>query len=209
MYKYELEKHIRIDNVANDSKDIMKYHLNMHEVHELLAELFNISDGEQYFRCRNNILFVENLYSEYYKLTVQADIEINKERVQEKGFKIVKEEEIKSVEDYVHFRLRVSPYRRRENDPSKKRFYIHEKEERVKWLTNKLSHNGECSEIELEEKEVYVTKLSKKNNVGTVLYGIDYEGSCKVEDKDRFLAIMNKGIGSGKNYGFGLLEVVE
>lgn len=217
MYKYVLEKRVKTEDLHDMNKisetlnDITKYSSNMHEIHTLLAILFAIPDGEAHFRCNHNILFVQHMYPDSYQLKVQADIAINKEVVAKKGFDIVSETNIESIDigNEIKFNIIVSPYKGREGESNHIRYFIRDAKERLDWLTNKLTHNGECSNLRLVETGNYVTLLDKHrgNEKQTTLYGREYSGSCNVEDKNKFFRLVQKGIGPCKNYGFGLLDV--
>ena len=213
MYKYVLDKLVREDTFSEDLDAIKKYHDNACEVHHLLAELFNIRNGEVDYRQKNNILYRESLRREgtsfVYSLVVQSDIPISETETKKYGFEIVSENkeienDLKEDALYKVF-LRVSPYQKADN----KKVFIREKKDREGWVKNKLSHCGECEIIMLNETDMYKTSMQKEKQEGFIINGREYNALVKLKDKDAFAQIMNKGIGPCKCYGYGLVEVEE
>lgn len=94
------------------------------------------------------------------------------------------------------------------NETGKKRL-IRGTQERIAWLTNKLTYNNECKIISIDECEEVCVNIehTDKSKGCTQIWGYTYEAVIEVLDKEGLLKVINSGIGAEKCYGFGLVEV--
>ena len=206
MYLYKLEKTISNNYTMKDIHSLNGLMTNADNIHHLLGKLFNISNEENW-RTKYNILYKTDTESTF-KLIIQSDVQIDKKLVEQNGFKLLSENEVTIKDNQkLTLRLTVSPFRKDGGQKTKR--IIKTTEERIAWLKNKLTHNGECitNEInELGQTMIYMEHPDKLKGA-TMLYGYRYEINLTVKDKEGFLKLVQTGIGPQKNYGFGLLEV--
>ena len=89
-----------------------------------------------------------------------------------------------------------------------KKHYIHDEEKRIEWLKKQFKKNG-MNLLAVRESGKENLTVSSKVNVKTggsvKLSTWDYEGVFGVEDKDAFINGCEKGIGSQKAYGCGMI----
>lgn len=119
------------------------------------------------------------------------------------------------------FRLRANPTRRlgkaAGNDKSK-RVGIYKEEEQRKWLREKLEGNEHRqstggfhlldAQISREEKFENPNAINRAEQSHDLkLFAVQFDGVLKVIDKDRAIGTIERGIGSAKGFGFGLLSI--
>lgn len=206
MYGYVIEKQIGID-MLTDLGHITSLVENANNVHHLLSSLFGVKDVEGW-RSKHNILYYVEFKSGY-RLHIKSDKEIDKKEVAANNFKILSEFEYDFKDgDIIDVSILVSPFRK--NDGENKRTYIQEKSDRIDWLRYKLERSkGVCEIIDIKEGEKYKTYMCHdvKAKGETMLVGINYSMKVKVHDAAALKDIMCAGVGSEKNYGFGLARV--
>lgn len=182
-----------------------KLSTNAHEVHKLLAKFFDADTPN--WRQLNNVLYHSKVLPNTIKLVIKSDTDINEEAVVLNGFELICKYNIKDklVGKTVSLETTVYPCTR---DGKKKRL-IRGTQERIAWLTNKLTHNDECKIISIDECEEICKSFehSDKAKGGSQIWGYTYEIIAEVLDKDGLLKVINRGIGAEKCYGFGLVEV--
>jgi len=128
------------------------------------------------------------------------------------------------------FRLRANPTKKKSQKsdrlaggPNKngKRIPLIRDETLIAWLARKGQDGGFALETVRVSKDVPDARASPEGNItgkkpskgaagstATLTFrSILFEGHLRVTDRDRFLATLQSGIGSGKAYGFGLLSV--
>ena len=110
------------------------------------------------------------------------------------------------------FRLAANPTKRLksavENEPGK-RVSLYRPEEQQVWLLRKAQQNG------FSVLSMQVTNLSnqlafkqcKGKRMKITLHGVRFDGVLCVEQPDLFTLALEKGIGSAKGFGFGLLSL--
>jgi CRISPR system Cascade subunit CasE len=108
------------------------------------------------------------------------------------------------------FRLRANPtVKRRFNEKDHKRVGIYREEEQIEWLKRKGEQGG---------FRLLSARTSDQNDVkGTIrrdgqkhplkLAAVQFDGLLQVTDSDRLRETVQRGIGSGKGLGFGLLSL--
>lgn len=122
------------------------------------------------------------------------------------------------------FRLQANPSKRdktkfdAEKPKQRKRFALFRDEDRIDWL----KRQGERTGFRLAKTEVSPTKTienagsveenrlifsKEKTSPKITLGAVVFEGVLQVTDSPKFKEALQKGIGSGKAYGFGLLSV--
>ncbi|NUN15271.1 MAG: type I-E CRISPR-associated protein Cas6/Cse3/CasE [Myxococcales bacterium] len=124
----------------------------------------------------------------------------------------------------IPFRLRANPTRKvpsglRPGRVSKHpaREFLKTEMDRFQWLQRQAENAGfslkrnELDEWMVVEHQDGWQRGFSKNDHGehqqVQQKGVVYEGILQVEDKERFIVAIRKGIGPGKSYGFGLLTL--
>ena len=122
------------------------------------------------------------------------------------------------------FRLQANPSKRdkskfdAEKPKQRKRFALFRDEERINWLKQQGERTGfrlanikvspartieNAASVEEGNLIFRKEKASPKITIGSVVF----EGILQITDIEKFREALQKGIGSGKAYGFGLLSV--
>lgn len=83
------------------------------------------------------------------------------------------------------------------NENGKKRL-IRGTQERIAWLTNKLTYNNECKIISIDECEEICMNFehSDKSKGSSQIWGYTYEIVADVLDKEGLLKVINRSIKS-------------
>ncbi|MBT9142850.1 MAG: CRISPR-associated endoribonuclease Cse3 [Dehalococcoidia bacterium] len=104
----------------------------------------------------------------------------------------------------LYFRLRANPTVKRDG----KRLGLLREEEQSAWLRRK-GENGGFSVLSYTVIPEGMLRDNKRESGVTILslLSVRFEGVLRVEQPDAFLATIEKGVGSGKGLGFGLLSV--
>lgn len=109
-------------------------------------------------------------------------------------------------QEFYGFQVQMNPVKC--DNETKKKIAIRGKENLIKWFSEKSSSFGfEIIEDSLSVSDTNVLKFSKKGK-NVVLGKALFTGRLKVTDKERFRKSVEEGIGKGKAFGFGLLQVV-
>lgn len=179
---------------------------NAHEVHKLLAKFFNADVPN--WRQLNNVLYHSKRLPNAIKLVIKSDVDIDEEAVVLNGFEVVCKYSIEERLSGSTVMLETTVYPCTRNENGKKRL-IRGTQERIAWLTNKLTHNDECRIVSIDECEEVCINVehTDKSKGCTQIWGYTYEAVVDVQDKEGLLKVINRGIGAEKCYGFGLVEV--
>lgn len=206
LYGYVIEKQIGSDMLA-DLGHITSLVENVNNVHHLLSSLFGVKD-EEGWRSKYNILYYVEFKSGY-RLYIKSDKEIDEKAVAANNFKILSKFDYDfSNGDIVNISLLVAPFRKK--DGESKRTYIDGQNERMNWLKYKLERKeGICEILDIKEGDAYKTYMCHdvKAKGETTLVGLNYDMRVKVKNAAALKETMCAGIGSEKNYGFGLVRV--
>lgn len=109
-------------------------------------------------------------------------------------------------QEFYGFQVQMNPVKC--DNETKKKIAIRGKENLIKWFLEKSSSFGfEIIEDSLSVSDTNVLKFSKKGK-NVVLGKALFTGRLKVTDKELFRKSVEEGIGKGKAFGFGLLQVV-
>lgn len=180
---------------------------NVNNVHHLLSSLFGVKD-EEGWRSKYNILYYVEFRSGY-RIYIKSDKEIDEKEVKANNFKILSKFEYDFKDgDVVNINLLVAPFRKKTGE--NKRTYIDGKDERADWVKYKLeSRDGICKVIDIKEGDMYKTYMCHdvKAKGETTLVGLNYEMKVKVNNAAALKEVICAGVGSEKNYGFGLVRV--
>ena len=91
---------------------------------------------------------------------------------------------------------------------SGKRRYIKSIEERIEWVGRQMEKAGatllKCNELESIETAFFRKETKKLVSQD----GYKYSAILRIEDKNTFKTYLEKGVGSGKAYGFGMIKII-
>ncbi len=106
------------------------------------------------------------------------------------------------------FRLRANPTVKRKfpGETKSKRVGLYREEEQRDWLARKAQEGG-FKVLGVRVTPEGVVGGTTKDRHRLKLLAVRFDGLLQVTDPDRFFATMQKGVGSGKGLGFGLLSV--
>lgn len=111
----------------------------------------------------------------------------------------------------LHFRLQANPTIKRkfEGEQKSKRVGLYREEDQIKWLGRKAEQGGfRLSSVQISNQNRIHGRLKRDDVIYKLqFFAVRFDGLLQVTDPDRFLATMQKGVGSGKGLGFGLLSV--
>lgn len=119
------------------------------------------------------------------------------------------------------FRLRANPTKRlgkAAGDDKGKRVGLYREEEQLEWLRDKLEGNEhrrlaggfrllrrQTSQEEKIENTRAINRADESHDLK--VFAVQFDGVLKVVDKDEAVRTIERGVGSGKGFGFGLLSL--
>lgn len=111
----------------------------------------------------------------------------------------------------LYFRLQANPTVRRKMTDSEvsKRLGLLREEDQTTWLKRKGESGGFSilSCVTTAKEMLEETKAGNGTKHRLSLLSVRFEGVLKVEDREAFLKTIERGIGSAKGFGFGLLSL--
>jgi CRISPR system Cascade subunit CasE len=100
----------------------------------------------------------------------------------------------------VRFRLQANPTVKRDG----KRHAIYKNTDLEGWLVKKTTQSG----FTVDPAHMNIVKLGKKRGKGDKVWNaVQFDGVLTVTDTDLFTQTVQKGVGSAKAFGFGLLSI--
>ncbi len=175
---------------------------NPYKVHQILWNCF--SDGERKFLYRTEL----NPKKWQIYVLSREEPDLNKLKIasieyleyQTKAFNPKLKNEMK-----LKFYLRANPTVKR----SGKRYLLVREEDLIDWINRKSDQHGfkMVSEPLMKNKNKYYS-FKKKGGRMITHGGIDFAGILEITDSDKFIQTLEKGIGSAKAFGFGLLSIM-
>lgn len=159
---------------------------NAHEVHKLLAKFFN-ADAPNW-RQLNNVLYHSKRLPNAIKLVIKSDVDIDEEAVVLNGFEVVCKYSIEERLSGSTVMLETTVYPCTRNENGKKRL-IRGTQERIAWLTNKLTHNDECRIVSIDECEEVCMNVehTDKSKGCTQIWGVHLRSSCRCTGQGRLI----------------------
>lgn len=207
MYYYYVEKNLPSDYNAKDITLLNDLILNEETVHRYIGKLFGVN-GQENWRSTHNILY-KKVPGAICKLLVQSDKEIDLNAAKALSFNVTSLTP-KAIQNGQKVTVNLIAFPAMKVDGSKNRTILRDRQERLDWVIRKLTSNGECQVDllkETESKSVNMAHQDQTKGAG-ILYGYEYEGTLTVKDAKGFNTLIRNGIGTCKNYGFGMLEIV-
>lgn len=205
-YLYTVEKVLSSNYTMNDIKELGELMTNSDNIHHLLGKLFNVNKEENW-RSKYNILYKVDTTTTF-KLIIKSDIPMDKKAASDNNVRILSENEVKIKNGQeLSIKLDVSPFRRVDGQKTKR--IIKTTNERIAWLTNKLTHNNECEIKSISEVSQVMNYMAHPDKAkgASMLTGYRYDIRVVIKDQAGFAELLKKGIGPQKSYGFGLLEI--
>jgi CRISPR system Cascade subunit CasE len=107
------------------------------------------------------------------------------------------------------FRLRANPTVKRTVNGKKKRLGLYREEEQIKWLERKAGWGGYCLlSVRTSGQDIVGGRIRHDDTTHKLrLLSVQFDGLLQVTDTDRLRETVQRGIGSGKGLGFGLLSL--
>jgi CRISPR system Cascade subunit CasE len=108
------------------------------------------------------------------------------------------------------FRLRANPTaRRRLPDGTRKRVGLYREEEQIAWLERKAELGGfRVRSVRTSNQHIVDGRLKRDKEAHKLrLLSVQFDGLLQVTDPDRLRETVQRGVGSGKGMGFGLLSL--
>ena len=88
-----------------------------------------------------------------------------------------------------------------------KRLALYNDDDQVKWISRKAESNG-FTILDMVHTSKEGLKGKKPGQMEFItLHSVLFEGSLRVDDQEKFIDCLGKGIGSGKGFGFGLISI--
>lgn len=105
------------------------------------------------------------------------------------------------------FRLRANPTVKREG----KRQALYKDEDQLTWLTRKSANHGfKILQVSTSQQDKLTSELHGGSGASDLtLFSVRYDGVLQVSDSKVLHESLEKGIGSGKAFGFGLLSLAK
>lgn len=95
-----------------------------------------------------------------------------------------------------------------EGKKNSQRRILRQPQERREWLERKAEQNGFVIHQAREQEQFHVSGKHKSDKGGMMYHdAYHYQGILQITDADAFRQALEKGIGSGKPYGFGMMMV--
>lgn len=105
--------------------------------------------------------------------------------------------------DVYRFQLKANPTMRRNSD--RRRLAIYQEPRLREWIRRKAAENG----FEIVKNSLVVgapiDEFFVKDRKRGKHVSVDFQGALRVLDREAFRAAFNRGIGSAKSFGFGML----
>ena len=88
-----------------------------------------------------------------------------------------------------------------------KRVGMYKDEEQFDWLKRKAEMGGfKINLVGITYREEITARANKNSNAMT-FQGVQFEGVLQIEDPEKFVFVIENGLGSGKPFGFGFLTI--
>lgn len=199
-----------------------------YQMHRTLSKAFG-STREEWEAAR--VLFRSDEVGGEHRLLVQSRTRPDWSRLTVSDGYLAAEPETKELNlsfrqgQLLRFRLRANPTKkvtapsRAREEPHKMRVGLFGDEKQLAWLVRKGEENGFALMelgVDKDGRPIYDCRISGRGNADSRRpgfassirhYGVDFEGTLRVTDREEFLNAVGSGIGSAKGFGFGLLSL--
>ena len=200
MYLIKMEMDRRLPEVRQAVADCQK-------MHRLITGLFGTARQESSILYRTN--FVQGQIHLYLYASQPVAEEVSgRYRITQRD--ITPWMEQLAAGQYLKFDLIASPSKKVsvEGQKNSQRRILRQQSERQIWLEQKAAQSGFtlCQVLELEQ--IHVSGRHSEEKGGAMHHdAYHYQGILQITDAGAFREALQKGIGSGKAYGFGMMMV--
>ncbi len=196
---YSVEKVLPQNYTVSDVIELNELLTNANNVHQMLAKLFAATNAN--WRANAGILYKALPGGRWLVRSKEKPLSLP-------GIKVTEQPEPKIADgEMLVLEVTAAPFKKQGQN---KRTIIANPAARIEWLTNKMSHNNECTVLEINEAAPVNTYMAH-NNIArgvTALTGYIYRLKIKVNSASAVRGLIENGIGPSKSYGFGLIEVI-
>ena len=198
MYLIKVEMARSLPEVRHALADCQK-------MHRLVTGLFDAA------RQDANILYRTNFVADQLHLYLYASIPVTEPAA--KRYRIAQRDLTPWLErlqpgQYLKFDLITSPSKKVSMDGQKnsRRRILREPSERQAWLERKAEQSGFAICQVIEQEQIHVSGKHPADQGGIMHHdAYRYQGVLQITDSEAFRRSLQKGIGSGKAYGFGMM----
>ncbi|EOS60743.1 CRISPR-associated protein cas6/cse3/case, subtype I-e [Firmicutes bacterium M10-2] len=175
--------------------------------------------SDEIYERKKSLWRIDEVYGKKYLLILSKDPFKDPKKLEDQFGSTNKKLETKDFDVFLnklenggewHFHLKANPVYR-EIDPKKKNHpyrQCYSAEKQVEWLEKRSDTNGfKIIEVMPVKKENIRFKKSDKNTV--TMISVTFEGTLKVIDKEKFINILENGLGHGKAYGMGMMSIAK
>lgn len=196
------------------NRQVMAEIANRYELHRTLLSQFKSMDRNEIGLLHR----IEPIEKDVYQpiiLLVQTQIEPSWEGLSKRGL-LTRPVEIKTFEGFFetgkqfYFRLLANPtVRKAKGDWAGKRVELRTPEEISSWLRRKGESGGfKILNMQFSNLGKITSVKSEAGKKQTIQHqAVLYEGVLEVGEAEKFKATLEKGVGSAKGFGFGLLSL--
>ena len=208
MYLSKIILDVRHPSVRQALRDVNDMHRN-------LMSGFDIQPGQNQVRAEKHILFRVVYRRDQVFMLVSSSEKPDVKALSARGFYTDETmiREISALRERfktgrcLRFELLASPCRKVSgNGNNSRRNFLRTTQERADWL----QHRGEMGGFEIiqtEEIGGYVDVCGRRNGVEIKKTAVLYSGLLRITDEDAFWVTFTEGIGPGKAYGLGMLNL--
>lgn len=198
LIKVEMDRHL--PEVRQAMADCQKMHC-------MITSLFGTA------RQESNILYRTNFVADQMHLYLYASHPVAEEA---SGRYRITQRDITpwlgqmAAGQYWKFDLIASPSKKvsTKGQKNSQRRILRQPLERQAWLERKAAQSGFFICQVLEQEQLHVSGKHHEDKGGTMYHdAYHYQGVLQITDADAFREALQKGIGSGKAYGFGMMMV--
>lgn len=168
-----------------------------YDIHQLVYKLFSDSDE------RSFLYFINYVGLGDLEISIQSSVEPSPNKEWNLTYRKVPNDFFEN--DFYSFKLRFSPTARHAGKAIRicSRF-----EDAVSWLLSRQQLYGmKFNRDTLEKTGQGVMRMPRPDRDRIVITYVDMVGELEVIDRDLFMTAVRKGIGPGKGFGLGLLQI--
>ncbi len=181
-----------------DVKDNKIY--NIYRLHQIIWKLF---DAEVRKKQGERILFADKGVEENIRKVVVLSTTPAKDSSYDMVYREIPESYL--MHDLYNFEIDINPVKKVSS--SKKYVAITKYNEVSDWFIKKANACGFIIDNYLSINKITATEFTKDNGDKVVINTANISGSLKVGDREKFINSVRNGIGRGKAYGHGFLQI--
>ena len=208
MYLSKIILDIRHPSVRQALRDVNDMHRN-------LMSGFDVQSGEGTPRADGQVLYRLFSKRDQIYLLVSSRERPDPDRLAARGFytdaKLIRD--VSALKDVfktgmcLRFETLVSPCKKEGGDrKNSKRVYLNTPEARIEWLSRKAAQGG-FDILYADEMGERVDVQGRRGDMAIKNSGVVFSGLLRITDVDAFWESYTRGIGPGKAYGMGMLNL--